>query len=229
MSESRTTAEHAGPNLNGDSFTGTSTDSSTLSHFLALSRNRKIRYADCMSDRLMERFEQFISHGEQLTDLTDEMAVLRQFVGDAISAYSAAHDLPSDTQEQQRKKLDSILFSQELVRNAIHRVESMAISIARIQSLRRGKLDLLVVNSLIASIIEAVDVGIADFGDQLRRSGLDPKLVADGISDRLMSAIDGTLPSDPNNAVVTAIDTKRSRITTDQIVQAMDSTIPVAS
>lgn len=202
---------------------------------LAAERQRHLMYAHRVSDVLARELTHYCEANRDVTDLTHEIAICRNFVGEALQSYSnlltqytlaceALASTPGDLILEGKRNLISSYMSiaRENVSAATDRVQNMALAMSKIQSNRQGKVDMLVMNNIAAVVSRCVDTGLIEYQGDIGQQR------AQLISNTIAELLDGALGQVINPAGL-GLGNQQLQLTSytpDQMVTAMSQTVP---
>lgn len=185
-------------------------------------RHRDLRYSGVISDKLANELRQLVAPNNDVTDLGDEVTLLRHCLSESVRQYSNAHAMPDSTEAECVDKNAAVALTKARMYGDIDRVRDLCLSMAKIQEGRNGKVDLIVLNNLVQSVVTSVDEGLLEYAPQLRMGGIDPTLVAAAISQRVMGQVQGHQRG-LGHDVTLDMGAQYTTNTPDQIVRAMDN------
>lgn len=110
-----------------------------------------LRYSRFLGKTLKERVEELNSSEHPLTDLSDEMAILRGLVVDSLNVYDLAEATPDEN-----KRRAALQLAGQLVRESMNEVRDMAMSISRIENASKAKVDIAALHNVVTQITSIV-------------------------------------------------------------------------
>lgn len=194
-------------------------------------RQYKSRYAHQLSPRLANALEkQLDHHSRHVSDLSDEMAILRLFVGDAMAYYSLVTEIPDTPEDlaKQKQKAELVYTARLRVEEAVKKVEDMALTISKIDRSNVVNATRRLMQDMLQQLMSALGSGLQQYSREFRDIGLPIDTVIDQVSrsvEEIISVDSGYNGVGAGTGPV--ISTVPSRITSDAIVTAMDETIPI--
>jgi hypothetical protein len=199
---------------------------------------RDSRYAHRQAGLLIEEISRMIN-GPQPTDLSDEIAIQRTFVGDALEHYNTVREMPVDVTDagQVALKNSMLMVSRAQLDGAIAAVKDTALTMSRITRNLDVKRDYQWLSGFMQSLTHTIDMSLSEYAAPMQSIGIN----ATHIADRLSGAVAQQLQDHSNIGAGAGkqlgdnlfmgtgmgISNRPTRITADQIVVAMDDTIPV--
>lgn len=200
------------------------------------------RYGHRVTESMRAELSRYMGSVIDSLDFSDELAILRKFIGDAVAQLSIIETLPTadatpvpagETPEQAIKRKQNwektrnalVATAKTDVVAAINELLKAGQVCARIQQSRNaGKYSGVVINQMVGVISQSVESSLQEYAPALRTAGVRPEVVAENIAARISGAIATSEGIDSRSAVT--ISSVPTRITTDQIAIGMDDTIP---
>jgi hypothetical protein len=180
----------------------------------AVVRRITTRYAHKVGDQLAEELRVYFDNNSDVTDLADEIAILRLQVGNNLAEYERVNSWPLSafgeqlTPYQQTMARTAFLEGILAKLNAsIEQVREYALTMSKIQASRNGKLDFIMAQQLAASVAQQVDEMILEG----RR---------EAVGDYIANAFNGFNPHGP------VISSQPAKESAAEIVRAMAMSVP---
>lgn len=172
---------------------------------LAGQHDSPLIYARDVSEKLRDKLEQYVEQRIEIAaSLTSEIAILRMLSGRALAAYEAACALSDDVIDKQTKVYTAYYHLNE----SLERVKNFCRAAAQIQRdlTKQTRDDVFMLGALTQTMASLVQRGeLSDYAANMIEETIQP------------------VNAHTNNGLVSPLPT---RITADQIVTAMDNTIP---
>lgn len=192
----------------------------SLDESLRDSRRRNFRYASGISDELFDEFNDHVDHRDEATDLSSEIAIVRSFLKRDIKILDKSNALPTDTIKQKQAKLSQIEFAIATIEARIGVISGMAATMSRIAAQQSSKIDVVLLNQMVAAVTQSVDAGLRHFEQPMVAGGTDPQMVADHISGLISSAVAEVAPGEAISGQ--NVLARKTEITSDMLVAEMD-------
>lgn len=182
-------------------------------------RQRDLLYSGDIAESLMEAMQRFSTGNNEAMDLGSEMAVLRAIVAREVALLTAAYSRPSDD----IKKLATIDYCTERVQKSVREVVTTARAMASIKAQTQGKIDVVMLNGIVTAVSRSVDAGIQHFSGDIKRGGTNPEELSTYISGLLGQAVQEAVPDAPLSLTGSNPLERPTTLTSDMLVQAMDT------
>lgn len=202
---------------------------SLIQETCATLRKVGLRYAGQVSDKLVAQLNQYVEANNDVTDLADELGLLRYQVGQLAAKYEAATNIQLDvnipgTLLQQQQYKDALIdIAASRLNDAINRVRETALSMSKIQAARNGRIDTIVLSQIAANLSQQVDLVLHEVGGVDSHSKL---VLANRISDLLGSAFDGNNFGGSSVSGGPVVSTIPARISAEDILREMVASVP---
>ena len=207
-----------------------------IAHDFSVMRSQRFLYAHKIGDTLAAELNEYHARNDDVMNLASEMALLRMQVGESLNKYEAWRNFkPTEEQLKQwpQATIDMMIVAAQLEMNAaIARVQDMAVSMAKIQAARNGKIDQIYLQAIASNVAQQLDYAIQEFthADSTNDRAVLLANRVDGLLTNAFAAIGNSNGSGNNssgaNSIAGGVNKQPTRQTAEEILLAMAATVP---